>query len=160
MLIRSIQLRNLLSYGPDTPSLSLGPLNIFIGPNGSGKSNLIESFSLLQSVQKGFSFPIREGGGIHDWLWKGSKNSPAACVEAVIEYPSGTMPLRYRFDFTQSGQRFEIVDERIENESPFPGHEDTNFFYRYEHNHPVLNVREKGGIIRAFCKSLIDITII
>jgi len=41
MLLRSITLRNLLSF--KDASLDLGPLNVLIGPNGSGKSNLIDA---------------------------------------------------------------------------------------------------------------------
>ena len=35
-LLRSITLRNILSFGPDTPPLELRALNVLIGPNGSG----------------------------------------------------------------------------------------------------------------------------
>ena len=38
--IRTLRLRNLLSFGPDTPPIELGSLNVLIGPNGSGKSNI------------------------------------------------------------------------------------------------------------------------
>jgi len=41
MLLRSITLRNLLSF--KDASLDWGPLNVLIGPNGSGKSNLIDA---------------------------------------------------------------------------------------------------------------------
>ena len=43
--LRSIRLQNILSFGPDTPELTLEPLNVLIGPNASGKSNLIEALS-------------------------------------------------------------------------------------------------------------------
>lgn len=36
MLIRRIKPEGLLSFGPDTQALELGPLNVLIGPNGSG----------------------------------------------------------------------------------------------------------------------------
>ncbi len=39
--LESIQPRNMLSFGPDTPPLELKDLNVFIGPNGSGKTNLM-----------------------------------------------------------------------------------------------------------------------
>ena len=47
--IRTLQLRNLLSFGPDSPPIELGPLNVLIGPNGSGKSNVIEAIDLLRA---------------------------------------------------------------------------------------------------------------
>ena len=46
ILLRSLQPVNLLSFGPDTPPIELGPLNILIGANGSGKSNFIETVAL------------------------------------------------------------------------------------------------------------------
>jgi predicted ATPase len=69
--IRSIRIENLLSFGEGNPALELRPLNVLIGPNGSGKSNLIEVFGLLQSTGQDLSEPIRQGGGITEWLWKG-----------------------------------------------------------------------------------------
>ena len=48
--IQTIRLNNILSFGPDTPPLSLEPLNVLIGPNASGKSNLIAALSLLAAA--------------------------------------------------------------------------------------------------------------
>lgn len=62
MLIKTIRLQNLLSFGPDTPELEMRPLNVLIGPNGSGKSNLIEAIGLLQAAPRDITAPIREGG--------------------------------------------------------------------------------------------------
>ncbi len=39
--IRTLQLQNLLSFGPAALPIELGALNVLIGPNGSGKSNII-----------------------------------------------------------------------------------------------------------------------
>ncbi|NJL59170.1 MAG: AAA family ATPase, partial [Desulfobacteraceae bacterium] len=90
MLIHQIRLSNLLSFGPDSEELSLKNLNVIIGPNGSGKSNLIEAIGLLQAAPTtpSLSNPIRRGGGIIEWLWKGDK-SPTAVIEAIIDNPRG-----------------------------------------------------------------------
>ena len=48
-------------------------------------------------------------------------------------------------NFTESGKRFEIVDERIENAEALPGHPEPYFYYRYENNHPVLNIKDEEG---------------
>ena len=48
MLIHELTLRGILSFGPDSATLALRPLNLLIGPNGSGKSNLLEAISLLR----------------------------------------------------------------------------------------------------------------
>ena len=143
-MITSLRLKNFLSYGPEGETVPLGALNVLIGPNGSGKSNLIEGIALLQSAPSRLDTPIREGGGVRDWLWKGTKEIPTATIEALVELFPGTegkLPLRYRLDFTASGGRFEITDERIENAAPCS--EDGPFFYyRYEEGHPVLSVRD------------------
>ncbi len=49
VMLEALHPVNLLSFGPDTPEIRLGPLNVLIGPNGSGKSNLIEVVALLRS---------------------------------------------------------------------------------------------------------------
>ena len=147
-MLKSIGLKNFLSYGPDGEPIPLGPLNVIIGANGSGKSNLIEGISLLQSSPSRLDMPIRQGGGVGDWLWKGADRVPAATLEVVVDlYPDdrGKKPLFYRLEFTESAGRFEITDERIQNDSPYPGHEEPFFYYRYENNRPVLNVRYPDG---------------
>ena len=74
--IQSIRLENILSFGPDTAELPLEPLNVLIGPNASGKSNLIEALSLLHAAPSDLQEPVRRGGGISDWLWKGVPGHP------------------------------------------------------------------------------------
>lgn len=70
-MLRSLRLTNLLSYGSNGASIDLEPLNVLIGPNASGKSNLIEAISLLAATPKDLLTPIREGGGVAEWIWKG-----------------------------------------------------------------------------------------
>lgn len=149
MLIRSLQLTNFLSFGPEADGIDLLPLNVVIGPNGSGKSNLIEAIGLLQSAPRELAVPVREGGGVRDWLWKGSDNgAPTASLEAVIDYPQGKMPLRYGLSFTEVAQRFELTDERIENYKPYPGHDQPYFYFSYEHGRPILNVAQERRELR------------
>jgi predicted ATPase len=142
--LRSIRLTNFLSYGETGAEIELEPLNVLIGPNGSGKSNLIEAVGLLHAAPKDLSDPIRKGGGVREWLWKGGEASDAARIEAVASYPDGIMPLRYKLAFDEVGQNCEIVDEVVENQEPTsPKEEDVYFFYRYQNGHPVLNVRQE-----------------
>jgi predicted ATPase len=148
-MLHSIHLRNFLSFGPNSEAIPLQALNLIIGPNGSGKSNLLEGIALLRSAPGQLAIPIREGGGVRNWLWKGADGPVAARLEIVVDplFPvQQRMPLRYGLEFTASGDRFEIVDERIENATPFAGHVDPYFYYRYEQNHPVLNVRDVDGM--------------
>ncbi|MCY2927341.1 MAG: AAA family ATPase [Planctomycetota bacterium] len=145
MLLHEITLRNLLSFGPDTPPLPLRPLNVFIGPNGSGKSNLIEALGLLRSAATKLTAPIRGpgGSGVREWIWKGS---PAwhAHLEAVVENLTARVPLRHGIEFTEESARFALVDEWIENSVSDPGHERAYFFYRFQDGHPVLAVKDGG----------------
>lgn len=141
MLIHSIQLSNFLSFGQGEP-VPLGNLNIIIGPNGSGKSNLLESIELLRNTpEQQLSKPIREGGGVRDWLWKGgNEKTPVASLEMLINNPAGKR-LRYQLKFTEVAQRFEIVDERIENEQPDIGYQKPYFYYHFNNGRPTLNVK-------------------
>jgi predicted ATPase len=82
MFIKEIRLQNLLSFGPDTPSLELRPLNVLIGPNGSGKSNLIEAISILQAAPNDISEPFARGGGANEWIWKGANDGDQAIITA------------------------------------------------------------------------------
>lgn len=145
-LLKSIRLRNFLSYGPNASTVELLPLNVIIGPNSSGKSNLLEAIDILRATPSDVTQPIREGGGVEDYLWKGieAKRSPTAEIDAIVYYPEGRTPLKYRFAFTMVGQRFEILDEVVENPYPTPGETDVYFYYRYQYGHPTLNVRTKA----------------
>ena len=140
--IRTIRLQNILSYGPDTPEFDLQPLNVLIGPNASGKSNLIEALSLLTAAPRDLLETIRLGGGTREWLWKGCESFSAATIEVTIEnLQPRKIPIRYRLSFRESGQRFELVDEVVEEEEPQPGHHDPYSYYNFQKGDPVLNVQ-------------------
>lgn len=151
--IQTLQLRNLLSFGPDTPPIEFGSLNVLIGPNGSGKSNVIEAIDLLRASATDLVAPVRAGGGTQEWLWKGVDKPPNAEINATLAYPDGSMPLRHRISFTAVGQRFELINEAIEEESirsssnSIRARRNTNafFFYRYEEGRPVLRVSPASG---------------
>jgi predicted ATPase len=142
MLIEELTIRGLLSFGPDTPAFALAPLNVLIGPNGSGKSNVIEAIGLLRSAAKELTRPIRESpGGIGDWIWKGDP-SGGASIDAVITGLHGRKPLRHVLAFRNTGHRFELTDERIENAKPYDGFDKSYFFYRYQDGRPVIMVSD------------------
>lgn len=156
-LIQSIRLENILSFGPDLAELPLEPLNVLIGPNASGKSNLIEALSLLHAAPSDLQDPIRRGGGVREWLWKGTWDTTAATVEVTVENPKGQMALRYRLSFLDIAARFDLRDEVVENERPAPGADRPYFYYRYDggRGHPVINPvittegnRYERGLIR------------
>jgi predicted ATPase len=90
MLIHAIKLNNFLSFGELSEVVPLRTLNVIIGPNGSGKSNLLESIELLRSTPEQLLKPIREGGGVRDWLWKGAQGTPTASLDVLIANPQRT----------------------------------------------------------------------
>ena len=142
MLIRRIKQTNLLSFGPDSGGLELKRLNVLIGPNGSGKSNLLESIDILRSAPRDLAAPIREGGGIHDWIWRG-KPEGTARIEAIVENPQGPQALRYRLGFAERGQRFELTQEFIGDEQSSKGHEEPYIYYVQSNGQAVLNYKDK-----------------
>lgn len=151
-LIKSLRLRNFLSYGGTSQEIPLQPLNVLIGRNASGKSNLIEAIALLHATPNDFAASIRQGGGISEWIWKGKQSIPEAEIEAVVDYPDGIMPLRYVIGFTivgqrleitseQIGQNLEITSEHIEGSSADPDHRIHDFFFRSQD--PIWTVTPK-----------------
>ena len=141
-LLQQITVKNLLSFGPEGICLDLPPLTVLIGPNGSGKSNLFDSIELLRSAPSQLAAPIRNGGGIRNWIW-GRQPGPTALVEAIVVNPEGSQSLRHRIEFTESDQVFRLTDERVENEYPYPGHSDPYFFYRLQGGRPMLSVKDQ-----------------
>lgn len=141
MLIHSLTLENFLSFGAKSSEIFLKDLNIIIGPNGSGKSNLMEAFALLCATPGDLLEPIRDGGGIRDWLWKGAPGTPTARIEAVVENTPPHPQLRYVLRFAEVAQRFEIIDERVENARIYEGNSEPYFYYRFVGGQGVLNVK-------------------
>ncbi len=139
MLIHRLKVSGLLSFGPEGIDLPLEPLNVLIGPNGSGKSNLLEVLALLRASPTNLPEPVKEMGGVKEWLWKGTRSRRTASIDAVISYPKGRMPVRHVLEIGEHGDRFEVTDERIENEKPQPGTRDVYFYYRFQQGRPVLN---------------------
>ncbi len=108
-LFKKLTLQNFLSYRK--AEIELQPLNVLIGPNGSGKSNLIEAFSLLKALPTNLLVPIRKGGGVNEFLWKGQNNHPTAQIGIVLN--DAVKPVDYQLSFTSVNQRLEIVNEVI-----------------------------------------------
>ena len=138
--IETICLENILSYGPGNAPVPLEPLNVLIGPNGSGKSNLFEAMSLLAATPRDLQQPIREGGGVGNWLWKGSDQPPAATLAVALQY-SG-IRTKYSISFTERTSQFRLLDEVIEDGSPTATTDkQPDVHYRYQQGRPVLAVK-------------------
>ena len=142
-LIRNLNPRNFLSFGPENSGIDLQPLNMFIGPNGSGKSNLIEAISLMRATSKDVRDVVRRGGGVADWIWKGNPTA-AASVEWVVANSNASKPLRHTIEFKSVAKAFSLDDERVENEKADAGEKNPYFYYRYQHGQPVVNTKTAG----------------
>ncbi len=110
-LIRKINLQNFLSYGSQGEEIELQPLNVLIGTNGSGKSNFIEAFRILKAIPTDLMAPIRPGGGINEFIWKGAVASTAV-LEVVLN--NAEQDFNYKISFRGANQRLEILLEVIE----------------------------------------------
>lgn len=138
-MIERLTLTDFLSFGPGAHTVDLRPLNVLIGPNASGKSNLVEAFAVLRAVPKDLPLPIRQGGGVEEWLWRGdaSQRATRAAIEVVFaEKVIAEQAVRYRVAFESEAGGLVVVDERIENRTGSP----KPFFYLgYEHGLPMLS---------------------
>lgn len=142
-LIHSIKLTNFLSFGESSETIPLGPLNIIIGPNGSGKSNFLEAFELLRNAPGELTKPIREGGGVIDWLWKGGEDTPTASLEIVVKDPVvSSAEIRHILSFTAEGPHFVIEKEVVEGLHYIGMGRATYLFYRQENGQAELNVKK------------------
>ncbi len=138
-LLKTITLRNLLSFGPQTEPLELERLNVLIGPNGSGKSNLLEAIDLLRSSPTELRPVIANGGGIAAWIWQGQPNEPAS-IEAVVRNPHGP-PLHHFLAFRRDEHFFRMHDERIWTEG---GGKPKPFLYRFRQGEPIIAGKTNG----------------
>ena len=151
MFLKKIKLKNFLSYGPSGVEVNLRNLNILIGPNGSGKSNLFEAISLLRSTPKAIVAPVRKGGGVGDWLWKGAEN-PTACqsfdFKRQFSQLFSNIDINYSLDFTVVNKRFEIIRERIENVRPVGRNTAPYLFYSHDRFSTIINDAKKQRTLK------------
>jgi predicted ATPase len=146
--LKSIKFSGFLSFAPDSSPVLLSPLNVLIGPNASGKSNLIEGIELLHATPTAFASAIRDGGGAHEWLWKGSHSGQSGRIDVTVHGQSRgprVPDLRYGVEFVASNHRTEVIDEVIENaEKRDPTDKDVFFYYRFQNGHPAISICETG----------------
>ena len=153
--IKSITPRGLLSFGPDTATLELRPLNVLIGPNASGKSNLIDMLALTRSAPSDLSIGIRKGGGADEWVWKGSNDRTLSSLELILANPQGNQPLRHLLGFTKGINDLSIETERIENEHAYSGTPKPYIYYEYANGRAYVNQR---GVNRGLAQETVDPT--
>ena len=148
--IQSLRLAGLLSFPPGMEPFELEPLNVLIGPNGSGKSNLIEAFGLLRALPSDLEVPLRAGGGVSEWLWKGGP--PSHLHQVQIALTTGMLPvgntivlsrLRYIIELISLEDRLHVSNETLLNLDDNPSDNEKNFYYEnLFHNH--IFIKELG----------------
>lgn len=143
-----LNISNALSFGTNGDRVGIGPLNVLIGANASGKSNVVDVLSLLQALPTDLTEPIRDGGGVQEWIWKGpGAKVDGAMIPAQIEarFSRADGPdLRHWFVFAPRGARTMIIDERIEDCEAKKGKEKPYLYFGFENGVPMFNVRGGG----------------
>ena len=121
--VQALTPRNLLSFGPDTPPLRFGALNVLVGPNGSGKSNVLELLALLRSAPDSISRIVAQGGGAAEWVWKGASDMSASLDVEVTDpvVVQGAM-YQHRLGFFTMREQLWLEEEVIHVDDPaYPG---------------------------------------
>lgn len=148
--LRSIELKNILSYGPEGVKLELEPLNVLIGPNASGKSNLIQALRLLQAAPRDIKGPPRwDNSGVVEWMWKGREGGYAELAvsfdESVIDPPLSYF-LRFHAVRTQVNDRLKVDVERL-FDTPTREHPEPNPIV-FRSNGAAELLRMEGGRVK------------
>lgn len=151
IVFSSISPRGFLSFGPQATAIELGDVNVLLGPNGVGKSNLVEALDVLRSAPGDLPVPIRQGGGVREWVWKGPRKAVAhSCLLELVVAPGivgraaknrklADPAVRYTLQFGAEGDRFTVLNERIENAFALPGEDKPYFYFGFERGVPFLN---------------------
>lgn len=148
-MIREITLKNILSFGPDSQPIRLEKLNVLIGSNGSGKSNFIDALQVLRIATYKQGERITLPGGVRDWIWQGNKDETAS-INVVLDNPiNSEMPLRHVISFREANQKFELLDEKIENAEPYGNHRNPIFYYHFNAGSPYVNIPDDESRRRA-----------
>ncbi len=129
-IIRNLKLNNFLSFGGNSQEVELQSLNVLIGPNASGKSNLIEVFRILKATQDDIKAPIREGGGILEYLYKGSTAINFNITLEVDWKPLAGYPLLYQIALGRYGPQLFVYNEEIKGNFRDGSENAPPFFYR------------------------------
>ena len=159
MLIRRIDVRSMLSFGPQGLDLPLRPLNLLIGPNGSGKSNLLECLALLKALPRDLPEAISKGGSaVRDWIWGGQPGASEAGIEVILESSIGPQHIRFVLKCAERRQGIQVTEERIEYENPFGEHESPYLIYDNARGHATINYQDNtaNGKTRRFRLESID----
>ena len=94
---------------------------------------------MLRASPKSLPAPVKAMGGVREWLWKGKTVAAGeARISAVVTNPGSEIDIRHILSIREHASRFEVSDERIENEKAQPAHSDPVSYYGYQRGYPVL----------------------
>ena len=113
MLIERLQVKGLLSFGPDGIDLPLEPLNVIIGPNGSGKSNLLKVLALLRAAPDNLSAYAMETGDVWDWFWQPSGYDANASIDVTAASSSSSASTHHSLAFSPHEDCFKVGREEF-----------------------------------------------
>ncbi len=114
MLIERLQVRGLLSFGPDGVDLPLEPLNVIIGPNGSGKSNLLKVLALLRAAPRNLSTVFKTSGDMAGWFWQPSEYIRKATINATVASGLKSVSIKHSLGLSCDEDRLSVHHERID----------------------------------------------
>jgi predicted ATPase len=95
----------------------MGSLNVLIGPNGSGKSNLLEVLSLLSAAPTNLPKPVKEMGGVREWLWKRPSTGRQSAREDATTSPTipPTVPVTIPSAVTAPRKGEAVLEATVDN---------------------------------------------
>ena len=144
-LLAKICINNLLSFGPAVQEVPLSSLNILIGANGAGKSNLIEAILLLRSTPKDLEGTIRSGGGITEWMWKGTPKEASTLIAHFVQKDG---ILLHQLALRANDQRLEMAYEAITGmQVPSGASSHVFWYYNYHERKPTILIDNKEYLV-------------
>ncbi len=111
VVIGRLELKDILSFGPDSPPVELAPLNVVIGPNASGKSNLIRVLHLLSGVPKGEFLCAPDGSLSDDWIRRGQHALLGGKIKVALA--DANTPLTYELGIRSVDGEFRVLSEHV-----------------------------------------------
>ena len=146
MLIR-LRLDGFLSFAPGSDAFEMRPLNVLIGPNGSGKTNVIEALGLIAALPTDLAGAVRRGGGVSEWIWKGTPEATSAAIEIIVRGagPLAGMDLRHRLALGSAGTRLEVLDEEIGEAESSERPRGLGYYFWFAAGTRSIMAHRKGG---------------
>ena len=112
VFLKQLRLGNFLSFGPDSPLMEFGALNLVIGPNGSGKSNLGTALEFLRRMPTGFVNTYQRLGDPAELIWKGQPDGNAGMLAMFVNDHGRN--ILYQITFRRQNGTLQLTGEVVE----------------------------------------------